>query len=112
MCETREDVIAVLEKLNFAWGDARDAADLPNSPTVQHRQSIAQVDDRGGGTRPVVQSPYRFSSAQSGIRGGAAHKGEHNAAVLADWLGMGKPDIERWLSNSALLQDNAQQTEA
>lgn len=105
VCKTRADVLAVLDKLNFAWGDARDAADLPNSPTVRHRQSIAQVDDRGGGTRPVVQSPYRFSTAQSGIRGGTAHKGEHNAAVLEDWLGMDKPDVERWLSNSALLQD-------
>jgi hypothetical protein len=32
--------------------------------------------------------PYRFSSASCEPRGGAAHVGEHNTEVLADWLGL------------------------
>lgn len=110
-CQSRAEVIAVLDKLNLAWGDARDSATLPQSPTVQHRQSIVQVDDRGGGTRPVVQSPYRFSSAQSGIRGGTAHKGEHNAAVLADWLKLDDSDVAQLLNSPALHQDDPQAVE-
>jgi len=110
-CRDRDEVIGVLDKLNLAWGDARDAATLPESPTVRHRQSIAQVDDRGGGTRPVAQSPYRFSSARSGIRGGTAHKGEHNAAVLEDWLDLDSASLARLLSSAALHSDFAQETE-
>ena len=45
-----------------------------------------QIDDRAGGTRPVTQSPYRFSAAKSGVRGPAPHRGEHNVEVLAGWL--------------------------
>jgi crotonobetainyl-CoA:carnitine CoA-transferase CaiB-like acyl-CoA transferase len=46
------------------------------------------MDDREGGTRPIPQSPYRFSAAKSGVRGVAPHRGEHNAEVLAEWLGL------------------------
>jgi len=44
----------------------------------------------------VPQSPYRFSAAQAKVRGGAPHQGEHNAAVLADWLGPVEGAVERW----------------
>jgi crotonobetainyl-CoA:carnitine CoA-transferase CaiB-like acyl-CoA transferase len=46
------------------------------------------LDDREGGTRPIPQSPYRFSAAKSGVRGVAPHRGEHNAEVLGEWLGL------------------------
>ena len=79
----RRHLIAALEKAGLAWADVRTAeeafADRPSA--------IAEVDDRGGGTRRVVQSPYRFSAAASHVRGGAPHMGEHNGEVLADWLG-------------------------
>ncbi|HEY6598684.1 MAG TPA: hypothetical protein VIZ30_05205, partial [Pseudomonadales bacterium] len=61
---------------------------------VLHRRTITQVDDGSGGTRPVVQSPYRFSDAASGARGASPRQGEHNEAVLTDWLGMQKPSID------------------
>ncbi len=84
----REAVIAALDQMNLAWGDVRAGAQALALPTVKHRGTITQVDDRGGGQRPVVQSPYRFSAAASGARGGSPRQGEHNEAVLADWLGM------------------------
>ena len=61
--------------------------------TVQHRGSLVEIDDRAGGTRPIPQSPYRFSDARSGVRGPAPHLGEHNAEVLADWLGSAAGDV-------------------
>ncbi len=61
---------------------------------------VVEVDDRAGGTRPVVQSPYRFSEAEAGIRRPAPWKGEHNAEVLLEWLGA---DTSRWAA--ALLSE-------
>ncbi|MCX7064295.1 MAG: CaiB/BaiF CoA-transferase family protein [Proteobacteria bacterium] len=84
----RAAVIKALDAMNLAWGDVREGAAALQLPTVQHRGTITQVDDRGGGKRPVVQSPYRFSAASSGARGGSPRQGEHNDVVLTDWLGL------------------------
>jgi crotonobetainyl-CoA:carnitine CoA-transferase CaiB-like acyl-CoA transferase len=83
----REALIAILDRRNIAWGDVRTAEAIREQPTVRHRGMIVQVDDRAGGTRPVVGSPYRFSAAESGIRRPAPWRGEHNEEVLRDWLG-------------------------
>ena len=83
-----EAVAAAMDRINIAWGRVRRGHDLAEHPTLIHRGSIAQIDDRAGGARPTPQSPYRFSAARSGIRGGAPHRGEHNAEVLGEWLGL------------------------
>jgi len=76
-----------MDRVNLAWGEVRLTAELESHPTVQARRSIVRVDDRAGGSRPIPQSPYRFSAATSEVRGPAAHRGEHNAEVLAEWVG-------------------------
>jgi crotonobetainyl-CoA:carnitine CoA-transferase CaiB-like acyl-CoA transferase len=74
--------------MNLAWGDVRTRAEARTLPTVVHRGSITEVDDRAGGTRPVPQTPYRMSGAQTGVRGGAPFLGEHNQIVLEEWLAL------------------------
>ena len=88
--------VAVMDRMNTAWGRVRESADIREQPTVKHRATIIDVDDRAGGLRPVVQSPYRFSDAESGVQGPAPWKGEHNVPVLRDWLGLGDGEIDRW----------------
>ncbi|MGE0622305.1 MAG: CaiB/BaiF CoA transferase family protein [Pseudomonadales bacterium] len=90
---TREAVLGALDRANLAWGDVRTRQAAQALPTVAHRGSIARVDDRAGSTRPVPQSPYRMSGATTGVRGGAPFLGEHNAAVLADWLSLGADEL-------------------
>ena len=99
-------VTGAFERMNMAWGRVRDAADLPTqSPTIAARGSIVEVDDRAGGLRPVVQSPYRFREAASGVRGPAPHRGEHNTEVLADWLGMGAEEVTGLAEAGVLLAE-------
>jgi succinate--hydroxymethylglutarate CoA-transferase len=75
--------------MNLAWGRVLSSAEAAReSATVAARGTITRVDDRAGGERPVVQSPYRFSASESGVRGPAPHRGEHNAQVLSEWLGL------------------------
>ena len=101
--DSREQVREAMAEMNLAWGEVRDSADVRESPTVQHRASIIDIDDRAGGTRPIVQSPYRFSNAESGVRGVAPHQGEHNADALADWLGSSAEEIARWVDAGVLV---------
>ncbi|GAC1517167.1 MAG: CaiB/BaiF CoA-transferase family protein [Acidimicrobiales bacterium] len=99
----RAELVAALEAGNLAWADVRAAEDAFAQPTAVAHGAAATVDDRGGGTRRVVQSPYRFSAAASGVRGGAPRRGEHNAAVLGDWLGWDAAKV-RALEEAAVLQ--------
>jgi crotonobetainyl-CoA:carnitine CoA-transferase CaiB-like acyl-CoA transferase len=99
----RAAVIAALDHMNLAWGDVRERRDALTLPTVVHRGTITHVDDRAGGQRPVVQSPYRFSAAASGARGGSPLQGEHNTAVLTDWLGLEQTEIDALATRGILL---------
>ncbi len=90
----RLGLISALDAVNLAWGDIRSNSAAFASPTAQARRTVAQVDDRAGGTRPVVESPYRFSDAPSHVARGPAYRGEHNREVLVDWLGASPNEIE------------------
>ncbi len=98
-------VEGAMAKINIAWGRVARGHDLHHQPTLQHRGSIAQVDDRAGGTRPIPQSPYRYSDASSGVRGGAPHRGEHNHEVLSEWLGRVAAEVETLKTAGVLSSD-------
>ena len=95
-------VEAAMATMNIAWGQVRPGAQLREQPTLKHRGSIVEIDDRAGGTRPIPQSPYRFSDATSGVRGPAPHLGEHNVEVLAEWLGFSAGDVAALAANGVL----------
>ncbi len=102
----RASLVAVLDSANLAWGDVRPTEDAFTSPSAKARGIVAAVDDRGGGTRPVVESPYRFSAADSGVRGGASYRGEHNREVLAEWLGASRDEIAELEEAGVLLAED------
>ena len=90
----REALVEVFDRMNLAWGRVLSSAEaVRESATVAARGTITRVDDRAGGERPVVQSPYRFSGSESGVRGPAPHRGEHNDQVLGEWLGLSADQI-------------------
>ncbi len=74
-------------------------------PDVAHRAIVAEIDGRDGAPRRVVQSPYRFSSAASGVRGPAPFRGEHNAEVLVEWAGLAAHEIDALARRRVLLAD-------
>ena len=94
-----------MAKMNLAWGRVRDPVTLQQQPTIAARKAITEVDDRVGGTRPITQSPYRFSGARSGVRGPAPHRGEHNSSVLEDWLNKSSAEINQLHSDQVLQFD-------
>ncbi len=98
----RSALIDALDAVNLAWGDVRSSADAFRSPTARSRGVVARVDDRGNGVRPVVQSPYRFSDARSGVVRGPAYRGEHNREVLEQWLGASAEEIAKLEESGAI----------
>lgn len=100
-----EQIETAMAEINVAWGRVRKAASLPDQPTIAARGAIVEIDDRAGQTRPITQSPYRFSAARSGVRGPAPHRGEHNAEVLLDWLGKPLESVDALLESGVLQRD-------
>jgi CoA:oxalate CoA-transferase len=98
----RDELKRALEAAGLAWGDVRSPDDAVRSPTAVARGVAVEVDDRGGGLRRVVQSPYRFSDAVSGVRGPAPRRGEHNRAVLQEWLGLGTDEVDGLIAGGFL----------
>ncbi len=104
---TVDELTRTLDSLNVAWGLLRTMEEAVSSPTAVHRGVVVQVDDRSetGSTRGVVNSPYRFSAWESGVRGGAPRRGEHNGEVLREWLGHDDEALERLVRAGALLRE-------
>ena len=84
----RAAVIATLDDANLAWADVRECGEVLESPTLVHRGSVVDIDDRAGGTRQVIRNPYRMSGTDLSDVGVAAFRGEHNVEVLDEWLGI------------------------
>jgi len=101
----RDELLANLEAAGLAWANVRGPHNVLDSPTVTERGVSVEVDDRAGGTRPVVRMPYRYSAAACGPRRGPAFLGEHNQEILAEWLGVEDEAVARLQSEGALLAD-------
>ena len=81
--------------------------DALRGPFAQERGLLVEVDDRRGGTRPVVRSPYRFSRSSCEIRGPAPRQGEHSAAILKELLGYDDGRIAE-LREAGVLREGAE----
>ena len=103
--EDRPSLLAALDRANLAWGDVRSTSEALESPTVRHRGTVVEIDDRVGGTRRVIQSPYRFSRSESGVGGPAPRRGEHNAEVLAEWVGLDEATVDGLVEARVLLDE-------
>lgn len=103
--DTRDKFEEAMKTINVAWGEIRDPSEMADQVTIKARGAITEIDDRAGGTRPITQSPYRFSGATSGVRGPAAHRGEHNQQIMSEWLGKSATDTNGLLEKGILIFD-------
>ncbi len=79
---------AALAKAKLVMGVVRSVTEAGQTTWAAERGAVVEVSDRGGGTLKLPNSPWRFSKADSGVRGVPAYRGEHNREVLRDWLQM------------------------
>jgi len=110
-CETLQQFGDLMNVLDIPWGEVRDPKQLHLQPTLASRNMLVQVDDRAGGTRPMADSPYRFSGAAAGVRGPAAHQGEHNQEVLEEWLRFSQAQINDLIDSGLLVTGSSESKE-
>lgn len=90
-----EEIERIFAAHGLATGRLRSVAELADTDWARQRGAITEVSDRGGGTVRIPQSPWKFSDADVRVRGEPKYRGEDNARVLRDILGMDEADIER-----------------
>jgi len=90
---TAEDAEQRLHDAGLAVSRLRSTRETIEWGRAEPRPVIIDVDDRGGGTAPLINSPQRFGEAESGIRGVVPYRGEHNHDVLSEWLELGAGEI-------------------
>jgi len=100
------DGIAAVEasfgRRRLAVGVLRTVEELADSDWSRQRDALVDVSDRAGGTVRVPNAPWRFSDADTGVRGQPAYRGEHNAEVLEELLGMNADEVKQ-LEESGVL---------
>ena len=78
----------IVSDAKLAVGLLRTVRELAESDWARERGAIVEVSDRGAGTIRIPNSPWHFSDAKSGVRGIPKYRGEDNAEVATEWLGM------------------------
>jgi CoA:oxalate CoA-transferase len=84
---TQQALLDKLARAKLACAPVATLREALTSPLAVERGLLTNVDDRRGGTRPVVRTPARFSASRNEIRGPAPLPGEHGAEVLRELLG-------------------------
>jgi crotonobetainyl-CoA:carnitine CoA-transferase CaiB-like acyl-CoA transferase len=90
-----DEIERILARHDLATGRLRSVAELAATDWARERGAITDVDDRGGGSVRIPQSPWKFSDADVRIRGIPKYRGEDNDAVLRDVLGLDDETIRQ-----------------
>ncbi|MFM7046518.1 MAG: CaiB/BaiF CoA transferase family protein [Actinomycetota bacterium] len=90
-----EEIERIFAEHGLATGRLRSVAELAETEWARQRGAITEVSDRGGGTVRIPQSPWKFSDADVRVRGLPKYRGEDNAIVLREILGLDDATIEQ-----------------
>ncbi|MCZ6618621.1 MAG: CoA transferase [Gammaproteobacteria bacterium] len=88
-----DELEAALARGGLVMGKVRSLKEVAELPWLAERGAVAEVSDRGTGSFTIPNTPWRFSKADTGVRGTIAYRGEDNARVLRDWLDLSHDEI-------------------
>jgi len=89
--------------VGIALGVVRTLDSLANTDWARQRGAIAEIPDRSGGRLRVPNAPWRFSAAPDvGPHGEPRHRGEDNASVMTDLLGLTNDEVAELVSTGVL----------
>jgi crotonobetainyl-CoA:carnitine CoA-transferase CaiB-like acyl-CoA transferase len=108
--EHRAELLALLSEMfiqrdNETWFKLLTEAEVPcapvqsieqvfRAPQVLHRDMLLEVDHPTAGKVRMAGIPVKFSETPASVRKPPPLLGEHNEAVLKDWLGMSAAKID------------------
>ena len=92
-----------LAKHKLASGKIRTTRELADTDWAAAREITVEVSNRGGGKVRIPNAPWKFSDATVTTAGSPKYRGEDNALVLGDLLGLSAEEVDA-LTASGVLQ--------
>ena len=97
---------AACSRFKLAVGAVRSVADVCDSDWATERDVVVSVDDRAGGRLRIPNAPWKFSDAPGvGVTGTPRYRGEDNAEILREILGLSDEAITE-LTDSGVLSSH------
>ncbi len=82
-----DEVVAAMEQASVPCGPVHTIADVLANPQLRHRGQIIEVEHAHGEKVPLQGFVAKFSATPSALYHPVPSPGQHNAAVLGEWLG-------------------------
>ena len=92
-----------LAKHKLASGKIRTTRELADTDWATAREITVEVSNRGGGKVRIPNAPWKFSDATVTTAGSPKYRGEDNALVLGDLLGLSAAEVDA-LTEAGVLQ--------
>ena len=92
-----------LAKHKLASGKIRTTREFADTDWAAAREITVEVSNRGGGKVRIPNAPWKFSDATVTTAGSPKYRGEDNALVLGNLLGLSTTEVDA-LTESGVLQ--------
>jgi crotonobetainyl-CoA:carnitine CoA-transferase CaiB-like acyl-CoA transferase len=92
--ETVDELERRLDENRLAMGQMRTVREVAKTKWASERNAFVEVDDRGDGKVKLPNSPWMFSGSDTSTRGITKYRGEDNAEVLRELLGLSAEQIK------------------
>ncbi len=93
-----------LAKHKLAMGRLRSVSEVAQTSWAKERNAFVEISDRGTGKVKLPNSPWIFSGSDTSTRGVAKYRGEDNAEVFSELLGLSETQIEDLYQRDILSQ--------
>ena len=93
----------ILAQHKLASGKIRSTRELADTDWAAAREITVEVSNRGGGKVRIPNAPWKFSDATVTTAGSPKYRGEDNALVLGDLLGLSAAEVDA-LTEAGVLQ--------
>ena len=102
--DTVDELERRLAEHKLAMGRLRSVSEVAQTDWAQQRNAFIEVSDRANGKVKLPNSPWIFSGSDTSTRGEIKYRGEDNADVLSDLLGMSDSQIKDLYGREILSQ--------
>ncbi len=92
--DTTADALAKFDEYRVPHAPVLDIGQTINHPHHRARGTVRKIQDDEFGEFDAPGFPFRFSDFPEPLDLRAAHRGDHNAEIMADYLGMSDAEIQ------------------